>query len=60
MGNKKTYQVDVTKDGNCYPDQIIIDIDKTKILKKELSELNKNYANDYDFGREVRKLVNND
>jgi hypothetical protein len=60
MENKSVFQVDVTKDGNAYPDRIIIDVDKDVIFKKELSKLNKIYPNDYDLGKAVRKLMNND
>jgi hypothetical protein len=59
MPNRK-FNVNITKNGNSYPDQVIIDINKFDIMKLELKKYIEKYPNDGDLGRVLRKLVNHD
>lgn len=54
------FQVDITKDGNCYPDEVIVKIDKERIFIRELKGYIEKYPNEKDLIKVLKKLIEND
>ena len=54
----KVFEVDITKDGNCYPEKVVVTFNKEKVVKKELEKYFKKYSNDKELGENLRKTFN--
>jgi hypothetical protein len=51
------FEVDITKDGNCYPDKVIITINKEEVFKRELKTYVDKYKSNEDLGKVLRELI---
>ena len=49
--NKIRYQVDITKDGVCYPDEVVVTINKMEIFKHELQKYVEEYKTNEELGK---------
>jgi hypothetical protein len=54
----REFKVDVTKEGNCYPDKITIEINKKDIFIRELKVYTDKYQSDEELVKILRGLVN--
>jgi hypothetical protein len=54
---ERNFKVDVTKDGNCYPDKVTIEINKKDIFIRELKIYTDKYQSDEELVKVLRELV---